>query len=177
MRASEEYVIQFAGLSVGEHLFELSVNDKFFESLDYSEIKQGNIQVKVNLEIQSSMMVFRFDIDGTVKVDCDRCAEGFDLPIKGKNKLIVKVGGNFDRNEDDDIIGVAGNEHKIDLTQFLYEYIILSVPIKRVHSDESYCDEEQMKKLKKVLSEETNKQEIGKTGDPRWDGLKDIKLN
>lgn len=176
MKASKEYIIQFAGLSVGEHIFELKVNDTFFESLDYSEIKQGNLQVRLNLEKQSSMMVFHFDIDGTVKVDCDRCADEFDMPIKGKSKLIVKVGGNFDQSEDDDIIGISDNEYKIDLSQFLYEYIILSIPIKRAHADDSPCNEEQMKKLSNMLADDEGKETKSKV-DPRWEGLKNIKLN
>ena len=91
MKASKDYIIQFAGLSIGEHSFELTINDKFFETLDYSEIKQGNIQVKVNLVKQSNMMVLHFDISGAVNVNCDRCAEAFDMFINGKNKLIVKT--------------------------------------------------------------------------------------
>ncbi len=172
MSASKEYVIQFAGLSPGEHLFEFDVNDKFFENLDYSEIKQGNIQVKLTLLKQSAMMVLHFDISGTVKSNCDRCAAEFDLPINGNHKLIVKVGGSDDNDEDDDIITIAANEHKLDLTQYLYEYITLSLPIKREHSEESTCDKEILKKLENFLVEE-KEEKI----DPRWDGLKNIKLN
>jgi uncharacterized protein len=174
MSTSKEYVIQFAGLSPGEHLFELNVNDKFFENLDYSEIKQGNIQVNLNLLKQSSMMVLHFDISGTVQANCDRCAAEFDLPIKGNYKLIVKVGGSDDENEDDDIITIAANEHKLDLTQYLYEYITLSLPIKREHTDESTCDKEILNKLDDFLIDE-NKEEPNV--DPRWEGLKNIKLN
>jgi uncharacterized metal-binding protein YceD (DUF177 family) len=174
MATSKEYIIQFAGLSPGEHLFELEVKDKFFENLDYSEIKQGNIHVKLNLLKQSTMMVLHFDISGTVKVNCDHCGVEFDMPIDGKHKLIVKVGGDGDNEEDDDIITIGTNEHKIDLTQYLYEYITLTIPIKREHSDESDCDMEVLEKLDElIIDEEKTEEPI----DPRWDGLKDIKLN
>ena len=43
MQARKEYIIQFVGLSVGEHLYEFNISDSFFEDLEYSEIKQGNI--------------------------------------------------------------------------------------------------------------------------------------
>lgn len=173
MSASKEYVIQFAGLSPGEHLFELKVNDKFFENLDYSEIKQGNILVKLNLLKQSSMMVLNFNISGTVKANCDLCAAEFDMPIHGNYKLTVKVGGADDDNEDDDIITIAANEHKLDLTQYLYEYITLSLPIKREHADEATCDKEILKKLDEFLIDEEKEEKT----DPRWDVLKNIKLN
>lgn len=173
MSTSKEYVIQFAGLRPGEHLFELKVNDKFFENLDYSEIKQGNIVVKLNLLKQSSMMVLNFNISGTVKANCDLCAAEFDMPISGNYKLTVKVGGAVDGDKDDDIITVAANEHKIDLTQYLYEYITLSLPIKREHADEATCDKEILKRLDEFLIDEEKDEKT----DPRWDVLKNIKLN
>jgi uncharacterized metal-binding protein YceD (DUF177 family) len=177
MSASKEYIIQFAGLSPGENFFELNVNDKFFENLDYSEIKQGNILVKLNLLKQSTMMVLNFEISGTVNANCDKCAAEFDLPISGNYKLIVKVGGHSDAEEDDDIITVAANEHKIDLTQYLYEYITLSLPIKREHVNEVDCDKNILNKVNQFLIDEEIDEEKDEPIDPRWDGLKDIKLN
>ena len=177
MQTRKEYIIQFVGLSIGEHLFEFIIRDKFFESLDYSEIKQGNINVKLSLLKQSTLMILQFEISGTTKVNCDRCTTEYNLPIQGNYKLIVKVGGNDTGNEDDDIITVAANEHELDLSQYLYEYITLSLPIKRVHPDnekgESTCDKETLKKLKNFLIEEEKKD----TSDPRWDDLKNISLN
>ncbi len=173
MSASKEYVIQFAGLSTGEHFFEFKVGDKFFENLDYSEIKQGDITVKVSLLKQSTMMVLHFDFTGTVKTNCDLCAAEFDLPITGNQKLIVKVGGNDETDEDDDIITVAANEHKLDLTQFLFEYITLSIPFKREHVKKTDCDKTIVKKVNDLLVDENKEEPI----DPRWDVLKNIKLN
>jgi uncharacterized protein len=176
MQTRKEYIIQFVGLSMGTHSFEYSISNKFFEDLDYSEIKQGNIQAKLELLKQSNMMILQFEISGTIKLNCDRCTEEFDLPISGNYKLIVKVGGSDTGNEDDDIITVAANEHELDLSQYLYEYIILSVPIKRVHPDDAKgnptCDKKMLKKLNQFLVED-DKDLL----DPRWEELKKIKLN
>lgn len=178
MRTPKEYIIQFVGLSVGEHLYDFHISDKFFESLDYSEIKQGDINVKLTLLKQSSMMILHFEISGTVKINCDRCTAEYDLPLEGNYKLIVKVGGSDTGNEDDDIITVAANEHELDLSQYLYEYIALSLPIKRAHPDnakgETTCDKKMLKKLNDFLIEEEKKED---SSDPRWDDLKNISLN
>lgn len=176
MPTRKDYIIQFVGLSIGQHEFVFDIQDTFFEALDYSEIKQGNIKVGLTLLKQSTMMVLHFKISGTVKQDCDRCTAPLDLPIDGNYKLIVKVGGSDTGNEDDDIITIAANEHELDLSQYIYEYIALSLPIKRVHLDDkkgkSTCDKEMLKKLEHFLVEE-DKEEI----DPRWNQLKNIKLN
>jgi uncharacterized metal-binding protein YceD (DUF177 family) len=174
MQAKREYVIQFVSLGLGVHEYEFSVQDSFFNDFEYSEVKQGNVQVQVQLLKQSHMMVLEFEISGTVKVPCDLCAAEFDLPIEGSYKLIVKVGGTDVGEDNDDIITIAANEHELDLSQYIYEYIILSIPSKRVHpldeNGESTCDKEVLKKLKGFLVEEEKV-------DPRWAALKNIKLN
>ena len=178
MQAKKEYIIQFVGLSLGEHKFEFKVTDKFFEDLEFSEIKHANIDVILTLLKQSQMMILQFEINGTVKELCDLCATEFDMPIQGSHKLVVKVGGSDTANEDDDIIMVAANEHQLDLYTYLYEYITLSLPIKRVHpldkEGKSTCDLETLKKLAPfIITKEPENEVI----DPRWDGLKNIKLN
>jgi uncharacterized metal-binding protein YceD (DUF177 family) len=178
MQARKEYIIQFVGLSLGEHKFDFEVTDKFFENLEFSEIKHAKLQIELSLLKQSQMIVLHFNINGTVKALCDLCASEFDLPISGNHKLIVKVGGSDSGNDDDDIITVAANEHQLDLSTYLYEYITLSLPIKRVHPEDkdgnSTCDLETLNKLEKfIIAEEPKEEEI----DPRWSGLKNIKLN
>ena len=177
MQTRKEYVIQFVGLSIGTHLFDYTITDKFFENLDYSEIKQGNLQIKLALLKQSNMMVLQFEIKGKVKAICDRCTEQFDLPIEGSYKLIVKVGGNDTGNENDDIITIAANEHELDLSQCLYEYITLSVPIKRIHPDNSKGQTTCNKKILKELNDYLIENEEKHPSDPRWDELRKIKLN
>ncbi|MCW3103165.1 MAG: hypothetical protein JWO09_1605 [Bacteroidetes bacterium] len=177
MPGEKEYIIQFVGLAVGKHEYEFKVTDKFFEGFDYSEIKEGNITVDLSLLKQSAMMSLGFKISGTVKVPCDLCTEEFGLPISGDYKLIVKVGGSDQTNENDDIITIAANEHELDVSQYIYEYIVLSLPIKRVHPPDekgnSTCDPEMIEKVKKYLVDDSGEDDT----DPRWDGLKGIKLN
>lgn len=177
MQGGKEYKIQFAGLSIGQHAFEFEVKDSFFKNLDYSEIKKGNIIIHLELTKQSAMMILQFTVTGTVEVECDRCTVPFDLPINGNYRLIVKTNGQDVGEEDDDIISVSANESELYLQQFIYEYIMLSVPLKRIHPEnkkgESTCDKEMIKKLKQF---EVEGEGISTT-DPRWEGLKNIKLN
>ena len=87
------------------------------------------------------------------------------------------MGGYEVGDEDDDIISIAANEHELNISQFVYEYIMLSLPLKRVHPDDkdgnSTCDKEVLDKLNDYIVEEEEED----SKDPRWDGLKDIKLN
>jgi len=171
MKTLNRYAIQFSGLKPGTHDFEFEIDKKFFENIEYSEIKEGKIHVALELEKHSNMLVLNFVLQGDVKVPCDRCGEDFLLPLNDKQRLIVKFGDEL-TEESEDVITIPRNESEINVAHFIYEYIILALPYKRVHP-EGKCDKEVLKKLKK-LEEETNKK---KTTDPRWDGLKNITLN
>ena len=183
MQAGKEYIIQFVGLAIGKHEYNFSVTDPFFEHFEFSEIKQADIQVDLTLLKQSTMMSLEFEISGTVKVNCDLCTEEFDLPIAGSYKLIVKVGGSDSGVEDDDIITISAAEHELDLRQYIYEYIVLSLPIKRVHPPDakgnSTCNQEMLEKIKQYLVDKAPEggEDDEPETDPRWNQLKNIKLN
>jgi uncharacterized protein len=141
----KHFIIPFIGLKVGNHTFNFEIEDKFFEHFEYSEIKKGRLHVDCLLDKQVRMMVLYFDIAGTVRIPCDRCAEEFDQPIHGKQKLIVKFGADH-QEESEDILVITEKEHELDVSQFLYEYIHLMLPFKKVHgTDEngiSLCNPE-----------------------------------
>ena len=165
------FIIPFSGLKVGNHAFTFEIDDKFFEHFEYSEIKKGELHVDCLLDKQARMMVLYFDISGTVRVPCDRCAEEFDMPIEGQQKLIVKFGVDH-TEESEDILVIAEKEHELDVSQFLYEYIHLLLPFKKVHgTDEngnSLCDPEVIRYIKETE---------GHPVDPRWEVLKKLKDN
>ena len=70
------------------------------------------------------------------------------------------------------------NTYEIDLFHFVYESIVLALPIRIVHEDDAdgnpTCDPEVMKRLEE-MNAENSEEEQGT--DPRWDALKNIKLD
>jgi uncharacterized protein len=165
------FIIPFSGLKVGNHTFNFEIEDKFFEHFEYSEIKKGRLHVDCLLDKQVRMMILYFDITGTVRIPCDRCAEEFDQPIDGKQKLIVKFGADR-KEESEDILVITEMEHELDISQFLYEYIHLMLPFKKVHgTDEngvSLCNPEVLRYI--IEKEEP-------PIDPRWEALQKLKDN
>jgi len=165
----KHFIIPFSGLKVGIYSYTFEIEDKFFEHFEYSEINKGKIHVDCQLDRQLRMMVLNFDIAGTIRVPCDRCAEEFDLPVEGQQKLIVKFGADH-KEESEDILVITEKEHELDVSQYLYEYVILLVPIRKVHgTDEngnSLCNPEVLRYIKET--EEP-------PADPRWEVLKKLK--
>ncbi|MBK6522534.1 MAG: DUF177 domain-containing protein [Bacteroidia bacterium] len=161
-------------MSVGNHEFEFEVTGKFFKEHETSEVSDVNVMVKAVVLKQNNAMQIDFDLQGTVCVDCDRCLKGFDIPISGKEKLVIKY-GNPDESTDD-IMVVPEGETALNVSQYIYEYILTAVPARKVPCEIDKklfkCDDSMLKKLKEVSgseeSEETN---------PIWEKLNKIKLN
>lgn len=177
MNKTKEFLIPFVGLKLGKHHFEYQINNAFFEIFDYDEFQNSDIKVDLVLEKKSNMLELSFKHKGVVNVPCDLTGEDFDLPIKGKLKLIVRFGEVFN-NDNEELLILPFGEFELDVAQYIYEMIVLSVPLKRVHpgvKDGSLKTEvlEKLNELKvKEQSEEEKKKE--ENIDPRWDKLKQL---
>ena len=172
------YSIHFKGLKVGKHTFNFEVDNKFFEAFEEGEIKQGKVKVDVILNRQSLMLDLAISIEGQVEVTCDRCLEDFDLPISYEGSLFVKF-GETRSDEGEEIIILTNDDSEINLSQYIYESICLSLPIQRYHGmkgTKTKCNKEMIKKLKSLLTD-SPKNEESEEVDPRWSKLKDIELN
>jgi len=170
-----KYDVEYKGLKEGLHKFEFEVRDEFFEHFEQGLVSVGNINVKVKLEKRSSFLKLYFKIKGWMELTCDRCLENFRQKIKHKSELLVKFGESS--YEDDEIIWVLPEEHRINLAQLIYEYIVLSIPIRHVHPKKNgvrECNLEMLKQLKKHKHKEEEKEE---NADPRWAALKNWNNN
>jgi len=168
---SRSYTIQLSGLKEGHHTIDFEINNEFFEKFEESEVKEGCLNANIELERRSSHLDMVIRISGSVRISCDRCLEMFLQPVSSENRLIVRFGNNID-DSDPDILSAPVDEQELDLQQQLYEFIILSIPMKRVHpvdnNGRSTCDPEMLKKLEELIIEEE------KENDPRWDELKKL---
>jgi len=169
-----KYIIHTGSLSVGNHELEFEVTGKFFKEHEASEVNDVNVKVKAVVLKQNNAMQIDFDLQGTVAVDCDRCLKGFDIPISGKEKLVIKYANSSEST--DDIMAVPEGETALNITQYIYEYILTAVPARKVPCEIDKklfkCDNSMLKKLNENSgpeeSEETN---------PIWEKLNKIKLN
>ena len=136
----------------------------------------GIILSNVVLEKKTTMLEINFKHSGTVNVPCDLTGEQFDLPIKGKIKLVVQFGEEFN-NDNDELLIIPHGEHQLDISQYIYEMIVLSVPIKRMHPGikNGTLQNQALEKLNELRVKEP-KQKITKEEDidPRWDKLKQL---
>ena len=177
MKKLNEFLIPFIGLKLGKHQFEYQINKAFFESFDYDEFESADIKVSVVFDKKNTMLELNFKHKGTIHVPCDLTNEMFDFPIKGKLKVIVQFGEEYN-DDNDELLILPHGEHEINISQIIYEMIALSIPFRKVHPGikDGTLDSEALRKLNELRVEEI-KEDNNNTEDnidPRWDKLKQL---
>ena len=176
MKKLNEYLISFVGLKLGKHQFEYQINKAFFDHFEYDDFESADIKVELVLEKKSLMLELHFKHKGTVHVPCDLTGEMFDLPIKGNMRVVVQFGETYN-NENEELLILPHGEHQVDVSQYIYEMIALSVPLKRVHPGvkDGTLQSEALDKLNELKVTEVKEEvEEEKEIDPRWEKLKQL---
>ena len=167
------YNIAFKGLAPGKHEFEYKIDSRFFELFENSFVDDGNVDVKVILNKDLSVYTLDFQFNGYVMLLCDRCLELYSQPIHYETRAFLKFGSE-NQEEDDEIIWLTPEDHSVNVGQLIYEYIVLSLPIRHVHPDSSdgssQCNPEMLSKLKKMTIDKSETHQ-----DDRWEELKKLR--
>jgi uncharacterized metal-binding protein YceD (DUF177 family) len=162
-----EYDIAFVGLKPGIHQFNYEVDQKFFADFEVEDFSDCKATVKLTLEKTVSHMILKFEIDGKAEVVCDRCQNPLGLPLWDEFTLIIKQVENADEmnsnEEDPDIFYISRTESHLHLAEWIYEFVMLSIPNQRMCSEEEMggpqCNKEilaMLKKMKSVTIENNN---------------------
>lgn len=152
MEETQRYSIAFKGLKNGHHEFRFAVDKSLFEAFENTEIKDGACEVRVDLNREESQLVLDVSISGHVVVACDRCLEDCRIPIDFEGRLLVKFSDEV-REYDGEVLWLLPGEEQVDLAQYIYESIVLSLPYQRVHP-EGECNPEMLERFRIVSDRE-----------------------
>ncbi len=169
------YTVNIVGLSNKEHHFRFEVGDDFFGHYGSSLVSQGSLTAEVVLDKRETLIDATFSIRGTVHLVCDRSLDPFEQPVESERKLVFKFG---DRDEElsDEIMMIHRDSEKLELGQYIYEFIALEIPIKKLHP--RFREEEDEGPEGKIIYSSKDKEEDNSgddNADPRWDILKKLK--
>ncbi len=166
-----EYIIPVKGLALGDHHYTYKIGDSFFSNYENFDTDKGLLTLTIDLVRESNLIDFKFHFKGYIQLKCDRCLDKFNLNIEDNFRLIVNYGNKYEEISDE-IITIPNNESNIDLSQYIYEYINLMLPFKKVHPDDEFgnstCNQEMIERLYNYTEQKK---------DSRWDALKNIKLD
>lgn len=174
-RLKKEFVISFTGLKLEAHQFKYQIGKTFFETFHYEDFLDANVQIEVDFLKKPTLFELTFKAKGVINVACDLTNEAFNQPIKADFNLIVKFGETFNDDEESILI-LPHNAYEFDISQYIYEMLVLSMPVKRVHP--GLADGTLKSDIIEKLKELQTKQETGLEDnqiDPRWAKLKTLR--
>ncbi|MCU0446018.1 MAG: DUF177 domain-containing protein [Microscillaceae bacterium] len=177
MQSLAPYQINIASLKNQDYDYNFVVQEAFFAHFPHSLIERGNLKANLRLRKSETMMELDFEIKGSIELICDRSLEAFAEPIHIKEKLILKFS---DHNEEvtDELEFIARGTTDINVAQYLYEFINLAVPIKKLHPkfrNEPEDDAEEILVYSSENIDNQNNHPEDESIDPRWQALKKLK--
>lgn len=120
------FVIPVKGLKAGKTHFDWVADGEFFKTFENSEVLDADLKLSVDVWNIENSIRSECQIDGTVTVTCDRCAED----------LTLEVHTSFEEDSE------------LDLSQDIYDFVCISLPMQKVHL-EGECNPEALKYLNK----------------------------
>ena len=168
----KRFEIDLKALTEETTALEYVLDDQFFAALEDSQLQGGSLHVSGSIRKAVGFFELLLHTEGTVRVPCDRCLDMMDQPIEADLRLVVKLGS--EPREDDDIIIVDENDGILQTAWFIYESVVLAVPIQHVHQPGD-CNDAMMRVLSEhsaARSSDADAQDI----DPRWEVLKNLKI-
>ena len=131
MLTLQPFVIELRNLPSGTTRFEWEAGREFFEAFGNPDILDAEVRVTALVSNHGLTLDVKAAIAGSVTVPCDRCLEDLQLPVEESFEDRYTPGGT-----------------ELDLSQDVYDYVVTSLPMQRVHP-EGGCNSETTKYLSK----------------------------
>ena len=168
----QDYKIPHAGLKKEIHEFTYELTETFFAKFENALIQKCTIEATVTFDNRQEPYILEIDLDGIIWSDCDRCTSSIPVTIHSSYNVYVKYTTDETMKDLDEmeIIYISRDEPSIDLSQFLYEFVHLSIPVHVICDNPGkteYCDMEIIKLIEQQKEEDS--------ADPRWADLNKLK--
>lgn len=176
MRTHRQYEIAFVGLKEGVHAFEYEVDDRFFATYGSTDFSNCRANIKLQFDKKSSFFLLKFQIGGQVTLNCDRCGQPFELQLWDDFDVVVKMVENpeeLQHDDDPDVAYISKTDSHINVADWIYEFVNLSIPMQRIHPDvakgKSGCDPKVLAMLDQMSQQGQNRE------NPIWKDLQKFK--
>ena len=176
MCSLELFKIDLKALTEDVTPLEYLLDNQFFAALDGVPIHEGALHVSGSIRKAVGFFELQLNVSGTIQIPCDRCLDMMTQPIETQLHLIVKLGEEYSE-EGDDIIIVDKEEGILQTAWFIYESIVLAVPIQHVHQPGD-CNDAMMRVLSEHSAARSSDADANeKPIDPRWSKLAELVNN
>ncbi|MGN1211342.1 MAG: YceD family protein [Candidatus Cryptobacteroides sp.] len=140
---NEPLIIALNGLTAGRKEYRWNVGREFFNSFGNEDILDADISIEASAVKAGQGADVDCRVEGTVTVRCDRCLAELKMKVSPSIRLNVRYGheaGIDDSDPEREVITVPETDTELDMSQVIYDYVCLDLPITRIHP-EGECDE------------------------------------
>jgi len=180
LEALKQYKIGFTGLANGRHHFPFDIGPAFFDCFDHSEIERASVHLDLNLDKESNMLVFDFVFSGWIELVCGRCLGCYHEPVDHQQRIYVKFGDDF-KEQSEDVLVIPHTESHFDTAQYVFEFLHLMLPLRRVHPDDeagaSGCDQVMLKRVKEHTPGHRRADSAGPNRESPFEALKSLRFD
>ncbi len=157
MEVLNAYSIDYKSLAEGSHEFSLAVDGALFRQFENEEVLGGEFAVGIELQKSKTMLLLDFKITGEAVVECDRCLDECAIAVDYAGRLTVKFSDEIS-DYDGEVMWISPSESELDLSQYIYESILLSLPFRRVHA-EGQCNPDMEARFTVATAEQIDRME------------------
>ena len=174
----QEFSINVFALKIGTHEFDYEINGDFLKVFDPDLVEEADISTVIELRKSETMIEAQFNIEGAVTLTCDRSLETYTDEVAIQKRMFFKFGEQAEELSDEIEI-IPYNQHEVDVSHLIYEFIAISIPMKKLHP--KFRSEDQDDEFESLIYssqqdvETTKEEDTDKKIDPRWEALKNIK--
>ena len=175
MHKTDTISIDIYRLENGTFHYEFEAADSFFSVFSQEHFSKPQVSVHVELNRTDSMITALLNLTGSLQLTCDRSLEVFEWPLNLNERLLFKF-GEEEKELTDELSVITGNTQKLNLSQAVYDFVALSLPLKKLHpkyreTENDTGDEQGLL----VYSTAASEPEETETSDPRWQALAALK--
>jgi uncharacterized metal-binding protein YceD (DUF177 family) len=178
MNYRREFEIAFVGLKPGIHEYEYEITDRFFEEFQQQDFFNCKATVRLTLDKKTGFMLLKFEMGGSLEVICDRCSNNLPLELWDDFNITVKMVDEPElmnnQEVDPDVYYISNGESHIDVANWIYEFINLSIPMQRTCTFEKMDGPHCNPAAREMLNKLSNGDKEQKTN-PIWKGLEKFK--
>ena len=166
--------VNIIGLSLKAYHYDFQLGDAFFKEYGVDQVAGGELVASVALDKKETFIEADFRIKGHIGLVCDRSLEPFDLALDLKKRIVFKY-GEEETELSDEIIVIRRDRVFLDVGQYFYEFIVLEIPMKKLHPKFRDAEDQDDNPGKMVYTSTPNPDSGDDLIDPRWEQLKKLK--
>jgi uncharacterized metal-binding protein YceD (DUF177 family) len=144
----KRYIIDAQTLQQQNFEFDLEVGMELFETMEMSDISGVNYQFRVvGTRLTSNKLEIAIEGEGSVVTQCDRCLDDVTIEAEAAGAMVVYFGDEAKVFDGEEVTLQRGDE--LSIAQFVYDSIMLDLPIVRMHEIED-CNPEMLARISGV---------------------------